>query len=170
MKNTDIISRAQRAQKVKDKYGKERFMTDTDPVANGTILVVDDEEFIVDLLRSILEVEGYQVHCGRSGREAVEIAMKVNPDLIIMDISMPDLDGYGATELIKQNPNLQAVPVIFLTGRSAEEDGGKAFATGATAFVRKPFKQRQIKDLVRLTMMSLSPLGVKKSRIPTDIS
>ena len=132
-------------------------MTDTDINSNGTILVVDDEEVIVDLLRSILEREGYRVHCGRSGREAVDIAMKVHPDLIIMDIVMPDLDGYGATEFIKQNPTMQHVPVIFLTGRSAEEDGGKAFATGATSFIRKPFKQRQITDLVRLTMMSVTP-------------
>ncbi len=132
-------------------------MTETDPVENGTILVVDDEEVIVDLLRSILEREGYRVHCGGSGREGVEIAMKVHPDLIIMDIVMPDLDGYGATELIKQNPSMQDVPVIFLTGRSAGEDGGKAFATGGTSFIRKPFKQRQIKDLVKLTMMSLTP-------------
>lgn len=135
-------------------HGKGYFMTETDTGVNGTILVVDDEEVIVGLLKDILEREGYQVHCGRSGREAVEIAMKVHPDLIIMDIVMPDLDGYGATELIKQNPTLQDVPVIFLTGRSAEEDVGQAFATGATAFIRKPFKQRQIKNLVKLTMMS----------------
>ncbi|MDH3892175.1 MAG: response regulator [candidate division Zixibacteria bacterium] len=129
-------------------------MTNTEPNINGTILVVDDEEVIVSLLSSILEREGYQVHCGRSGREGVEIAMKTHPDLIIMDILMPDLDGYGATRLIKQNPTMQNVPVIFLTGRSAEEDGGKAFANGATTFVRKPFKRRQITDLVKLTMMS----------------
>lgn len=131
-------------------------MTDTDSGVNGTILVVDDEEVIVDLLRDILELEGYRVYCGRSGREAVEIAMRVHPDLIIMDIVMPDLDGYGATELIKQNPSMQDVPVIFLTGRSAEEDGGKAFATGGTSFIRKPFKHRQIKALVELTLMSAS--------------
>lgn len=129
-------------------------MTETDSAKNGTILVVDDEEIIVDLLRSILQREGYRVYCGRSGREAVEIAMKVHPDLIIMDIVMPDLDGYAATELIKQNPTLEAVPVIYLTGRSPEEDGGRAFHTGGTSFLRKPFKRRQIEDLVRLTMMS----------------
>ena len=131
-------------------------MVEANSSVSGTILVVDDEEVIVDLLRSILEREGYQVHCGRSGREAVEIAMRVHPDLILMDIVMPDLDGYGATELIKQNPTMHNVPVIFLTGRSAEEDGGKAFATGATSFIRKPFKHRQIRDLVRLTLMSVT--------------
>lgn len=129
-------------------------MTEADSSVKDKILVVDDEEVIVDLLRNILEREGYQVYSGRSGREAVDIAMKVHPDLIIMDIVMPDLDGYGATKLIKQNPSMQHVPVIFLTGRSAEEDGGKAFATGATLFIRKPFKHRQIRDLVRLTMIA----------------
>jgi CheY-like chemotaxis protein len=131
-------------------------MTSGNPKKPATILVVDDEEVIVDLLLNILQREGYQMHCARSGRQAVEIAMKVSPDLIIMDILMPDLDGYGATELIKQNSSLKDVPVIFLTGRSAEEDGGKAFATGATTFIRKPFKNQQIKDLVNLTFMSLA--------------
>ncbi len=131
-------------------------MASGNPKKPATILVVDDEEVIVDLLMNILQREGYQVHCVRSGRQAVEIAMKVRPDLIIMDILMPDLDGYGATELIKRNSSLKDVPVIFLTGRSAEEDGGKAFATGATTFMRKPFKKQQITDLVNLTFMSLT--------------
>ncbi len=131
-------------------------MASGNPKKPATILVVDDEEVIVDLLMNILQREGYQVHCVRSGRQAVEIAMKVRPDLIIMDILMPDLDGYSATELIKRNSSLKDVPVIFLTGRSAEEDGGKAFATGATTFMRKPFKKQQITDLVNLTFMSLT--------------
>ncbi len=131
-------------------------MASDNPKKPATILVVDDEEVIVDLLLDILQREGYQVHCVRSGRQAVDIAMKVRPDLIIMDILMPDLDGYSATELIKQNSSLKDVPVIFLTGRSAEEDGGKAFATGATTFMRKPFKKQQITDLVNLTFMSLA--------------
>lgn len=132
-------------------------MTEMGSGGKGTILVVDDEEIVVALLRSILEPEGYLVHCGRSGREAVEIAIKTHPDLIIMDIVMPDLDGYRVTELIKQNPTMHDVPVIFLTGRTAEEDGGKAFANGATSFLRKPFKHRQIADLVKLTMLSVTP-------------
>ena len=131
-------------------------MASGNPKKPATILVVDDEEVIVDLLMNILQREGYQVHCVRSGRQAVEIAMKVRPDLIIMDILMPDLDGYSATELIKRNSSLKDVPVIFLTGRSAEEDGGKAFATGATTFMRKPFKKQQITDLINLTFMSLT--------------
>ena len=130
-------------------------MVPYNPENPATILVADDEEVIVDLLLNILQRDGHQVHCARSGRQAVEMAMKIRPDLIIMDILMPDLDGYGATELIKQNSSLKDVPVIFLTGRSAEEDGGKAFATGATTFIRKPFKNQQIKDLVNLTFMSL---------------
>ena len=131
-------------------------MVPYNPENPATILVADDEEVIVDLLLNILQRDGHQVHCARSGRQAVEMAMKIRPDLIIMDILMPDLDGYGATELIKQNSSLRDVPVIFLTGRSAEEDGGKAFATGATTFIRKPFKHQQIKDLVNLTIMSLT--------------
>ncbi len=130
-------------------------MSDNAGIPKGKILVVDDEQVMVELLCSILEREGYKVYSAHSGREGVEVAMKVRPDLIFMDILMPDLDGYEATELIKQNPTMKDIPVIFLTGRSAEEDGGKAFTTGATTFLRKPFKHQQIRDLVKLTMMSV---------------
>ena len=121
----------------------------------GTILVIDDEEIITSLLKDILGSHGHQVYTGNSVREAVEMAQKVNPDLIIMDIVMPDLDGYQTIDLIKQNQTLKDIPIIFLTGRTAREDGGQAFAKGAASFVRKPFSNDQIKDLVALALQSI---------------
>jgi CheY-like chemotaxis protein len=123
---------------------------------NGdVILVIDDEEVVTSMLRALLTKEGYEVHTAGGGREAVDLALKVRPKLIIMDILMPDLDGYQATELIKQNSSLKEIPVIFLTGRSPEEDGGRAYATGATTFLRKPFSNKQIKNLIALTLQSV---------------
>ncbi|MEA3297587.1 MAG: response regulator [candidate division Zixibacteria bacterium] len=121
----------------------------------GIVLVVDDEEVVTGLLKAILNKEGHQVYTGNSGREAVDMALKVKPNLIIMDIVMPDLDGYQAIDLIKQNTSLRDIPVIFLTGRSADEDGGRAFAKGAASFIRKPFTNDQIKDLVTLALQSV---------------
>ncbi len=130
-------------------------MTATTSTEGDVILVIDDEEVVTSMLRALLTNEGYEVHTAGGGREAVDLALKVKPKLIIMDILMPDLDGYQATELIKQNPTLKEIPVIFLTGRSPEEDAGRAYATGATTFLRKPFSDEQIRNLVVLALQSV---------------
>jgi len=126
---------------------------------NATILVVDDEETIADLIQKILTKEGYRVEAVYSGADAVRKAGELRPHLIIMDIAMPDMDGYEATGQIKELPELKEVPIIFLTGKSAREDGGRAFAQGATAYVRKPFTHDQIRDLVCLTLQSVFRTG-----------
>ena len=121
----------------------------------GTILVVDDEEAVTGVIQTILSKDGYQVHLAHDGAEGIKVAGQVKPDLIIMDITMPGMDGYEATERLKQDPSLANVPIIFLTGKSASEDGGKAFATGGVSFVLKPFTSQQLRDLVALAMQSV---------------
>jgi CheY-like chemotaxis protein len=130
--------------------------SDTTSTKAGTILVVDDEEAVTGVIQAVLTKEGYQVHLAHNGEEGIKLASQVKPDLIIMDITMPGMDGYEATERIKQDPALADVPVIFLTGKSASEDGGKSFATGGVSFVRKPFTGQQLRDLVTLAMQSLN--------------
>ena len=121
----------------------------------GTILVVDDETAVTGSIEAVLSKEGYQVHLAHDGTEGVELASQVDPDLIIMDITMPGMDGYEAAERLKRIPALKDVPIIFLTGKSASEDDGMAFAKGAASFVRKPFSGKQLRDLVALAMQSL---------------
>jgi len=121
----------------------------------ATILVVDDEKPIADLIQKILAQEGHLAHTANTGDEAVRKAGELKPNLIIMDITMPGMDGYEATERIKASEDLKNVPVIFLTGKSAQEDGGRAFARGGAAYVRKPFSSVQIRDLVNLTLQSV---------------
>jgi CheY-like chemotaxis protein len=121
----------------------------------GTILVIDDEEAVTGVIQAVLSREGYRVHLAHDGAEGVKLASQVQPDLIIMDITMPGMDGYEATERLKQDPKLTDVPIIFLTGKSASEDGGRAFAKGGVSYVRKPFTGQQLRDLVALAMQSL---------------
>ena len=121
----------------------------------GTILVVDDEAAITGSIDAILSKEGYQIHLAHDGEEGVSLASQVNPDLIILDITMPGMDGYEVAERLKQAPALTDVPIIFLTGKTASEDDGKAFAKGGASFVRKPFSGKQLRDLVELAMQSL---------------
>jgi len=131
-------------------------LSNHDPeVHNGTILVADDEASVTGLLKAVLSKEGHAVHTASTGIEAIKVAGETKPDLIIMDITIPEMDGYEATEQIKRDPRFKSTPVIFLTGKSAQEDGGKAFARGGLTFVQKPFSNQQIVDLVNLTMESL---------------
>jgi len=121
----------------------------------GEILVIDDEVAVTGSIQAVLSKDGYQVHVAHDGVEGVNLASQVNPDLVIMDITMPGMDGYQAAESLKQIPALKDVPIIFLTGKSATEDGGMAFAKGGVSFVRKPFSGKQLRDLVALVMQSL---------------
>ena len=122
----------------------------------GTILVIDDEEAVTGVIDAVLSKAGYRVHVARDGVQGVDLANRVKPDLIIMDITMPGMDGYEATERLKQIPALANIPIIFLTGKSASEDGGRAFAKGGVSFVLKPFTGQQLRDLVALAMQSLA--------------
>jgi CheY-like chemotaxis protein len=127
-----------------------------------TILVADDEEAVRELLRLVFTKDGFRVHAVATGADAVQVARDVRPALIIMDITMPNMDDYEATSQIKQDPALRETPVIFLTGKTAQEDAGRSFAKGGLTFVRKPFSSQQIRDLVNLTLQSLG--GKREAR------
>ncbi len=127
-----------------------------DQKPDTSILIADDEESVRELLSTMFTREGHAVYTAATGTEAVRIALDKKPSLIIMDITMPEMDGYEATSRIKEDPALKETPVIFLTGKSAQEDGGRAFAKGGLTFVRKPFNGSQIRDLVCLTMQTLT--------------
>jgi len=124
-------------------------------ISNTTILVVDDDESVAGLLQAILSRDGHSVHTAGDGDEAVRLASELKPSLIFMDIAMPGMNGYEATANIKQLPGMKDTPVIFLSGKSAEEDGGRAFAQGGLTYLRKPFSNQQIRDLVNLTLQSM---------------
>lgn len=130
-------------------------MKENETKIGGKVLVIDDDQTITDLIKMLLGRDGYRVFVANSGRQGIDLARQVGPNLILMDITMPDMDGYEATKQLKADPKLQGVPVIFLTGKSASEDGGRAFATGGLAYMRKPFTNQQLKDLVALAMQSI---------------
>ncbi len=124
-------------------------------VGTATVMVVDDDESVRGLVKSILERDGLLVLTADNGESALELADKNHPKLVLMDITMPGMDGYEVTQKMKALPGLSDLPVIFLTGRSAEEDAGRSFAHGGLTYVRKPFSASQLSDLVSLTLQSL---------------
>jgi CheY-like chemotaxis protein len=130
-------------------------MVDGGTAANGRVLVVDDDTDIGDLIAMVLKSDGYTVFQAMNGNDGLSRAREVKPNLILMDITMPDMDGYEATRQMKADRDLRDIPVIFLTGKSASEDGGRAFATGGLTYMRKPFTNQQLRDLVMLAMQSI---------------
>ncbi len=106
-----------------------------DPDQEYRVLVVDDEENIRRLLRHILEGEGYRVLEAATGARALELAATANPDLVTLDIILPDMDGFEVLQALKESPRLQAVPVVIL---SITEDREKVFRLGAAGFLSKP--------------------------------
>ena len=121
-----------------------------------TILVVDDEPVILSILEKILTGDGHIVHTASSGQEGIDRALSIDPDLILTDILMPDMDGYELTARIRALPGLHDMPIIFLTGKAAAEDGGRSFAVGGTAYLSKPFKERQLRDVINLALKSVA--------------
>jgi len=106
------------------------------------ILVVDDEEDILELLRFNLSREGYDVTVTASGEEAIDIAGKLPPDLMILDLMLPGIDGLEATRILKRNPETRAIPIVMLTAKGEEPDVVAGLELGADDYIVKPFSPR----------------------------
>jgi len=102
------------------------------------ILVVDDTPIQLKIVIAIMEREGFQVEVTQSGREAIEKVRQQRPDLILLDIVMPEMDGFAVCEALKAEPVTADIPVLFLTGQDEEDKIVKAFDVGAADFVAKP--------------------------------
>lgn len=116
---------------------------------NTRILVVEDQEDNRRILRDLLRSVGFEVIEALTGEEGVGLAELHRPDLILMDIQLPGLDGYEATRRIKANPALQSTPVIAVTSYALSGDDVKAFAAGCDAYVTKPFSPRALLAKIR---------------------
>jgi two-component system alkaline phosphatase synthesis response regulator PhoP len=108
------------------------------------VLVVDDEEPILELLKYNLEKEGYLVKTASDGQIAVEIARKFHPDLVLLDIMMPKMDGVEACRLLRAMPELANTFIVFLTARAEEYSEIAAFDVGADDYILKPIKPRAL--------------------------
>jgi CheY-like chemotaxis protein len=126
-------------------------------VEKKRILIVDDEEDIVKVLTIRLRSSGYEVVSAFRGEQAVLLAHKENPDLIILDIRMPGGDGFSAAERLKQSELTRNIPVIFLTGSPDRSAEGKAAALGARFYIKKPYDAEELLDAVRRALATEPP-------------
>ncbi len=112
--------------------------------ANQKILVVDDEQDISDLISYNLTKEGYQVYTAANGKLAIEKAKEINPDLIILDVMMPVMDGIEACRIMRAMPEFKSTFMVFLTARSEEYSEIAGFNVGADDYIAKPIKPRAL--------------------------
>ncbi|HZJ23442.1 MAG TPA: response regulator [Anaerolineales bacterium] len=113
------------------------------------ILIAEDERDIRDLVAFTLRFAGHEVSAAANGEEAVELATKVNPDLILMDVRMPRMTGYEACKVMKANPELKDIPVVFLTARGQETEIQQGLEAGAEEYLLKPFAPDQLTTRVK---------------------
>ncbi|MFZ5820256.1 MAG: response regulator transcription factor [Chloroflexota bacterium] len=113
------------------------------------ILIAEDEPDIRDLVAFTLRFAGHEVVTASNGEEAVQVAQKEAPDLIILDVRMPRMTGYDACRLIKNDPNLSAVPIVFLSAKGQESEIQDGMEAGAEEYLLKPFAPDQLTDRVR---------------------
>ena len=113
------------------------------------VLIVEDQEDNRAILRDLLSNAGYELIEATNGEEGVALAQSERPDLILMDIQLPVLDGYEATRRIKGNASLKSIPIIAVTSYALSGDEAKAQEAGCDAYVAKPFSPRQLLAKIR---------------------
>ena len=113
------------------------------------ILVVEDQEDNRRIIRDLLTSVGYELIEATDGAAGVRLAEAERPDLILMDIQLPVLDGHEATRRIKQNPELRHIPIVVVTSYALSGDDAEAIAAGSDAYVAKPFSPRQLLATIR---------------------
>ncbi|MCU0558460.1 MAG: response regulator [Desulfobacterales bacterium] len=109
-----------------------------------TVLIVDDELSILVPLQFLMEQNGFHVVLAQSGRDAFEALEKSKPDLILLDIMLPDLDGYEIFQMIRANPAWDGIKVIFLTAKNRDGDIAKGLNLGVDAYITKPFSNAEL--------------------------
>ena len=127
------------------------------------ILLVDDEPSIVKMVGKRLEVEGFDVIIAMDAQEALNKARSEHPDLIVLDLMLPKLNGYEVCTMLKQDTRYQKIPIVLFTAKAQEKDEKLGMECGANAYVRKPFRAQELLEKIRslITAPSARPGGVQ---------
>ncbi len=123
-------------------------------ITTAKILVVDDEPEITEIVETFLTENGFKVQTENEPAKAVEKARAFKPDVILLDIMMPGVDGYDICQALKKDPEFSNVPIIFLTGKDRSDDMGRSFKSGGDMFIKKPFSCERLLEIVSIVLMS----------------
>jgi twitching motility two-component system response regulator PilG len=121
------------------------------------ILIVEDEESLLKLESILLTSKGYQVYGATDGRSALEELKRIMPDLVLLDIMLPELDGFEVCRQIKENPETCHVPVVMLSARKNRQDVERGAQVGADAYVTKPFKSAKVMEIIESLLHPTQP-------------
>jgi CheY-like chemotaxis protein len=122
-------------------------------MSKGRVLIVEDNMDTYELVHFILEKNGYETFLAMNGRDGVNATQKQKPDLIIMDLSMPEMDGWTATAMIKRNEKTSAIPLIALTAHALPGDRQRAFDAGCNEYITKPMDLDELVEAVDYWMV-----------------
>jgi CheY-like chemotaxis protein/CRP-like cAMP-binding protein len=130
-------------------------------MSQRTILIIDDNEDIRENTAEILALGGYRTITAENGKKGVEAALAEKPDLIVCDIMMPELDGYGVLHLLRKNPETEGIPLIFLTAKAERSDLRKGMEMGADDYVTKPFEELELMNAIESRLKKVDILQKK---------
>jgi two-component system alkaline phosphatase synthesis response regulator PhoP len=121
-------------------------------MSKGKILVVDDEIYIVHILDFSLGMEGYEVVTALDGEQALHKVKNDKPDLVVLDIMMPKLDGYETCKILKSDPDTKNIPVILLSAKGRNADQKMGYQVGADDYITKPFSPRKLVERINMIL------------------
>ncbi len=131
-------------------------------------MVVDDDPVSLEMCKHLLETEDYHIHCAENGKKAVEKAKLVKPDLILLDIVMPEMDGYETCKVLKRDVPVKDIPVIFMSSLTEPIDKVKAFESGGVDFISKPLECQELLARVK-TQITLGRLQKELREVNADL-
>ena len=123
---------------------------------SAKILVIDDEPEITEIVDAFLTTAGYEVAVENSSHGGIQRAIEFKPDLILLDIMLPVMDGYDVCNVLKKDATTASVPIVFLTGKDVRDDQGRSFTSGCDLFVKKPFSCERLLDIVKIVLLSVN--------------
>src|ERR1700704_6649289 len=132
------------------------------------ILIIDDAAANIQTLSSILKERGYNINIATNGRQGLEVLERIRPDLILLDIMMPEMDGFETCQRIKASTVWREIPIVFLTAKTDTADIVRAFELGAVDFVSKPFNAHGLLARVN-THLPLAPLHRETERLLLNV-
>ena len=133
----------------------------------GTVLVIDDEKDLIELVRYNLEKEGFDVIAATDGQSGVEVVRKHRPDLVVLDLMMPGLDGLQVCQRLRSDPRTARVPIIMLTAKATEADRVVGLEFGADDYVTKPFSPREVVARVKAVLRRSAAQAEDRQEIRT---
>lgn len=158
---TDLIKKIEKITKARMASGEvvdlQNFRDLKKKIDPPIILVIEDDETMRMAIKRIFEIDGYIVKMAADGTELSGLLEDTSPDLILMDIGLPWLNGFELGQMLKEHKDLKKIPLIFVSGKTSEEDVKKAFEIGADDFIKKPFEVEKLKKAVRVLLKLSDP-------------